>query len=404
MKLTILLAALCAVFALVSGPARAEDALPAPSQFLTDELYAQAAAWPGSDDRALAAVMRKAEAGENITVAVLGGSITQGTISQGSRDGEVPFKLAYAELFRRWWAERFPGVTVRFVNAGIGGTDSYLGLHRLDTDVLSARPDVVLLEYAVNDDGSKPLYKLSYDNLVRRTLEGETRPAVILLFMGQTNGATAQGIQAQIGAAYGLPMVSSHNAFRQAIQSGVYPAHVLSGDQVHPSALGHALTGEILWRYLNGVYARRAELEAPAAFAAPPFTEDRYLAPRILTCDSLTPDDLGTFSKGTGVYCSQYTRGWTNKEGAGGLTATMTFRSLGILFQRTTDGKSGRYTVWVDGEPAGTIDADFPGGWGWAITGQEVFTSDQAREHTVSVTLADGSAGRLILLGFMVSQ
>ena len=165
MKCLILLMAAALLSACVPGSALADNELPALTHYLTEELWQKAVPWDSCDDRALAAVMRKAERGEDITVAVIGGSITEGTISNGSKDGEVPQKLAYAEIFRRWWADRFPQTKVNFVNAGIGGTDSYLGVHRLRMDVLSKKPDVVLVEYAVNDDGSKPLYIGSYDSL-----------------------------------------------------------------------------------------------------------------------------------------------------------------------------------------------------------------------------------------------
>ena len=404
MKCLILLMAAALLSACVPGSALADNELPALTHYLTDELYQKAVPWDGCDDRALAAVMRKAERGEDITVAVIGGSITEGTVSNGSKDSEVPFRLGYAEIFRRWWADRFPQTKVNFVNAGIGGTDSYLGVHRLRMDVTSKKPDVVLVEYAVNDDGSRPLYIGSYDSLVRRILESGTKPAVLLLFMGQTNGATAEGIQSQIGAAYRLPMVSYIGAIKAAMKDGTYPAGVLSGDTVHPSALGHALTGEILWRYLNGVYARKDSLAEPEPFAAEAFTKDKYQNPKLFSGGNLIPDDKGTFTTGTGATCWHYQRGWVNQEGAGGLTVTLTFRNLGILYQRTVDGKSGRYDVLIDGQRAGTIDGRFPNGWGNAITATEIFSGEESAPHTVTVTQADGSDGKLILLGFLTSD
>ena len=404
MRSIMLLALLAALSVCMPNAARAEGDLPTLTNYLSDELYQKAVPWENCDDSALAAVMKKAERGEDITVALIGGSITEGTISNGSKDGEVPFKLAYAEIFRRWWTERFPNVKVSFVNAGIGGTDSYLGVHRLRMDVLSKKPDVVLVEYAVNDDGSKLMYKVSYDSLVRRILESETKPAVLLLFMGQTNGATAEGIQAQIGSAYRLPMVSYIDVIKAAMKDGTYPAKVLSGDTVHPSALGHALTGEILWRYLNGVYARRDSLGEPAPFAAEAFTQDKYQNPKLFSGGNLIPDDKGSFTTGTGSTCWHYQRGWVNQQGAGNFTATLTFRNLGILYQRTVDGKSGKYDILVDGKRVGTIDGHFPNGWGNAITATEIFSGEESAPHTVIVTQADGSDGKLILLGFLTSD
>ena len=404
MKLLMMLTVLmilsgCAVF-----PARAEEALPAPTGYLSDALYLKADAWDTGDNSALAAVMRRAEQGEPITVAVIGGSITEGTVSAGSRDSEVTETHPYADIFRRWWVERFPQAEITFVNAGIGGTDSYLGVHRLRMNVLSKKPDVVLVEFAVNDDGSKLMYRVSYDSLVRRLLEDESRPAVLLLFMGMTNGATAQHVQAAIGSAYRLPMLSYANVIQAAMASGEYPAAVLSGDAVHPSALGHALTGEILWRYLNGVYDGRNGYEAPVAFDTPAVTEDTYRNPRLFSGNNLIPEDRGSFTTGTGATCYHYQRGWVNQQGTGGLTVRLTFRNLGILYQRTIDGTSGKYDILVDGKPVSVIDGHFPGGWGNAITATPVYTSDESMEHTVTVSQAEGSEGKLILLGFLTSD
>ena len=381
-----------------------EETLMPLSAYLTDELYALADRWPSCDDRALAKVMRKAAAGEAVTIAVLGGSITEGTISRGADDAKISPRLPYAELFRRWWAERFPETEIRFINAGIGGTDSYLGLHRVQREVLDFHPDLVLVEFAVNDDGSRLSCQIAYDNLVRTLLLSEDAPAVMLLIMGQTSGATAQDSESNVAYQYKLPVVSYINVIKQMMKEGVYTAEQLSGDVVHPSALGHAITGEILWRYLNGVFAERDSLGEPEPLTRRAVTTDKYHHPAILSARELTPDSLGSFTQGTRL-CRYFPDGWTTLSGEGGLSATMTFRSLGLLYLRTPDGQSGRFEVFVDGERVYTIDADFPGGWGNAITGTEVFSAREAAEHRVELRLAEGSAKtRLYLLGFMVSD
>ena len=142
-----------------------------PTSFLGEGDMELADMWPSCDDRALGAVMRKAEAGEPVSIVCIGGSITQGTISSGAKDnellksGEIPSKGAYADIFFRWWQERFPDTEFNFVNAGIGGTDSYLGVHRLEQDVLKHEPDLVLVEFSVND-GNDNFHKITYDQSV----------------------------------------------------------------------------------------------------------------------------------------------------------------------------------------------------------------------------------------------
>ena len=46
---------------------------------------------------------------------------------------------------------------VKFVKAGVGGTPSELGMLRFDRDVLrdGEKPDIVVVEFAVNDEGDE---------------------------------------------------------------------------------------------------------------------------------------------------------------------------------------------------------------------------------------------------------
>lgn len=48
--------------------------------------------WKGSNEASLAAVMKKAAQGKKVTIAAIGGSITQGTVSAGTGDSEVEEK------------------------------------------------------------------------------------------------------------------------------------------------------------------------------------------------------------------------------------------------------------------------------------------------------------------------
>lgn len=369
--------------------------------FLTEEELETSSPWPSCDDTALAAVMKKAERGEPVTIACIGGSITQGVISSGGKDSEVGFRTMYAELFRKWWEERFPQTQVSFVNAGIGGTDSYLGVHRLQRDVLDYDPDLVLVEYSVND-GDTSFCKKTYDNLVRNILLSENAPAVMLLFMAQTNGATAQSSHVMVGFTYQLPMVSYGDVIKQLMENGRYTAGELAGDEVHPSALGHAITGEILWHYLNKVYENRQNYGEPASFAQSPLTKEAYRNARLADKTNITPDQLGTFVEKKGS--DYFPNGWVCESGEGEITFTATFRNLGLLYLATTDGKSGQFEVFVDGESVRIIDANFVNGWGNAVTGKEVYTSSEEAEHTVTIRKADGSSGDVFwLLSLLMS-
>lgn len=107
------------------------------------------------------------------------------------------------------------------MNAGIGGTSSYLGVHRVQEDLLEQKPDFVIVEFSVND-GNNQFFKISYDNLLRRILLDENEPALLLLFTTQENGTSAQVNDALLGFGYGLPMISYGNAVLPSIEAGEF--------------------------------------------------------------------------------------------------------------------------------------------------------------------------------------
>lgn len=383
--------------------ADAQDGMQAPpTDYVSEELYASADQWGSCDDAALAAVMRKAEAGEPVTIACIGGSITQGTISGGTDDSQVSPKRCYADIYFSWWEQTFPDTDFTFINAGIGATDSYIGVHRVQKDVLDFSPDLVLVEFSVNDADSLT-YKTTYDNLVRRILLADNHPAVMLLFMGQTNGSTAQGSHVMIGFNYKLPMVSYTSLIQDMMTQEVYDAKQLSGDEVHPSALGHAITGEILWKYLNAVYSQRNELPEPQEFDMDAVTREVYLNASILDSTAITPTALGSFEESS--IFQPFPNDWTSETGEGGIVFEASFQRLGILYHRTVDGLSGQFDVLIDGERVATLNADFTGGWGNCAEAREVFAADAVEQHTVEIRRAQDSTGDVFtILGLMTAQ
>lgn len=109
----------------------------------------------------------------------------------------------------------------------------------------------------------------------------------------------------------------------------------------------------------------------------------------------------GTSAQDTGEY---FPNGWICEEGDGGLTVTLRYRNLGILYLATIDGKSGSFDILIDGESVRSINADFAGGWGNAVTAAEVYTSDEEAEHTVTIKKTEGTEKELFwLLGFLIS-
>ncbi|MCR5153319.1 MAG: SGNH/GDSL hydrolase family protein [Lachnospiraceae bacterium] len=380
------------------------------TDFVSEEDYKKASPWQVCNNNKIAEVMAKAESGDKVTIAVLGGSITQGTLAKGTKDTALSLKQTpYADIFFEWWKEYFPNTEIVTVNAGIGGTNSYLGVHRVEEDVLSYKPDLVLIEYSVND-GADFWHKKSYENLVRRLLKSEECPALMLLFMAQTNGTSAQSQHVLVGFNYELPMVSYADVMKKMLADETYTKEDLSGDGTHPSALGHAIVGELLWKYLNNVYESYkmsccGVWEAPAIVNGKPLTKDCYLDSCLLSADDIEPVSYGAFYRDDTIW--SWPSAWTTKTGEDSIVFKTRFRNLGLLFYKTTTGKPGKYDVYVDGVKTAAINADFTNGWGSYAYSQEVFVSGEGedKEHTVEIKLSEDSEGtELSIIRLMVSH
>jgi hypothetical protein len=196
---------------------------------LTPEIIARSQLSTGDFAR-LSNVFARARRGEPITIGVIGGSITVGAFATAAQN-------SYSGRLLAWWRENFPHCDIRLINAGLGGTGSMYGALRAQKDLLSSRPDFVVVEFAVNDnwtDGE------AFEGLVRQILAQPNTPAVLLLFMMWEKGGNDQDMQAKVGAHYRLPMVSFRDALWPEMAAGRLKWSDYIVDNVHPTDAGHA--------------------------------------------------------------------------------------------------------------------------------------------------------------------
>lgn len=366
------------------------------SKGLTDAMYERAVVSEGNKAR-LAKAMKKAANGEDITVGVIGGSITQGSSATDHNN-------CYAELFHKYWVEKFPQSNVNFVNAGIGGTNSYLGVHRVDTQLLDSKPDAVIVEFSVNDT-DKLMNKYSYDSLVRKILNCDSQPAVMLLFTTQEDGTSLWETHKEIGAAYDLPMLSYRAVVYPEVSAGTLDWKDISPDNIHPNDEGHKLIGQLVSRYLDSVYDDLDNIDdSSVAFDIPAYTADYYKDAKMLGASDITPREISGFEQGgNSVYPELFPDNFVT-EGEGYLKFETECKCLGFFYLKKVDGKGGKYDVYVDGERKGTLDADFKGGWGNYGETQQILISKDSEKHTVEIKLAEGSTNTsLTILGIMES-
>ena len=204
--------------------------------------YSKALAVNGNHDRLLK-VMERADRGDKLTVAFLGGSITEGSVASND-------KSCYAYLTYRWWCNTFPDAKINYVNAGIGGTPSLLGNGRCNEDILNFEPDVVYIEFSVNDVDLPNVSEI-YEGLLRKVLYSKSNPAVVVINNGFYNdGRTVQDVHNKLASYYGIPAISIVDTLVACTLDGRIPIRDITPDDLHPNDRGHILLAGVI-RYVQ---------------------------------------------------------------------------------------------------------------------------------------------------------
>ncbi len=364
-------------------------------------MYQRAVDLPEGDLSRLAQVMKKAGLGEEITIGFIGGSITEGR-------GASSAQSCYASLVYSWWQQAFPQTKINMVNAGVGGTSSYLGVHRVDTELLAYKPDLVFMEFAVNDTYTE-FCACSYENLIRKILASDSSPALVLLFATNEYGSSSQDIEAALGEYYKLPMISYGNAVMPEIEAGSFAWTDIAEDVVHPNDMGHYIFARIITMYLEQIYSRADSIETDAerrlGYELPEAcTPQIYQNAHIENASTIEP----VYETGYGIYNFNYhfTDNWYALEDNAFIAFNVEAENIGILYQRTVEGSFGQYDVYVDGVYMATLDGDYVELYGTETDTAEIYKSpeNQTAAHNITIVKNPESVNTdFVIIGLLLS-
>ncbi len=235
----------------------------------------------------------KLESASEVRVAYLGGSIT-------AQEGWRPKTLA-------WFRDKFPAAKIGEINAAIGGTGSDLGVFRLRQDVLAQKPDLLFVEFAVNDGGAEParIYR-AMEGIVRQTWRDNPATDICYVYTLAGNmletlkeGRFPQAASAmeKVADHYGIPSI--HMGLEVALLDKAGKL-VFKGEKPKTETERKALDGKILFSqdavhpypdtghqlYLEAVVRSMAKIQAvgkPGPHALPaPFLTDNWEAARLI--------------------------------------------------------------------------------------------------------------------------
>ena len=367
---------------------------------LTENMIADSRYNEGNKVR-LANVIKKLQNGEEVTVAYIGGSITQGT-SAGSAK-------CYARLTTDWLEQQFPNSKINYVNAGIGATGSFIGASRVDKDVLSHDPDLVFVEFSVNDTTQHTqLNKQSYAALLRRIWAHSTSPAIVTIAMTQQNGTSFQEQHGEIVKMFDLPMISYKNTILNVIDKGHITWKDISDDDIHPNTPGHKLLSQLITIYLQDVIDDVDNISGEESnFNVDSDLGMMYMDLQYLNAGDITPTSIGGFEVMDSF--SNFYNVWYVRKRDGQFTDD---DAIEFEFEGTNVdllvGRLRKYftqaDVYVDDELVKTIDCDFTGGWGDYVDFVNVVSGLENGKHTLKIAPRSQSTNVFFYLaGVLVS-
>ena len=285
----------------------------------------------GNVDR-LAAKLEAAENGESLTLAYLGGSITEGK--------------KYSSPFTNYVKTTFAKGQFTEVNAGLSGTSSVVGMVRSQNDIFSKNPDILFLEFSVNDH-EDIMYKKCYESLVKQALQQPNDCAVVILINRSKGGFSSQEQMAAIGENYNVPIISMDDALSQAFNSGFLKPDDYFTDEYHPHDNGGKLVADCL------AYFFRQAMKSENRGNGYKLPSTTVYGDDFIGCVNTDPSKISGFNAGSFSADKGYGPlpfGYSNsKNGNTPMTFKTTGKGLIIVFKANSNGM-GNIIVTVNGK------------------------------------------------------
>lgn len=154
---------------------------------------------------------------------------------------------AYPELTLQSLSEKYPNAVINVIKTCIGGENAVQGAERFITDVLNYKPDILFIDYALNDRGvGLEKAKQAWQSMIKKALAQNIKVVLCTptpdLKENITDTTTLLYQHTQqiiaLAAQYHIAVVDSYNAFRKLAVAGKNLEDYMSQFN-HPNAKGH---------------------------------------------------------------------------------------------------------------------------------------------------------------------
>lgn len=335
--------------------------------------------------------MRK---GEDLTVIALGGSITTGFAANPAGAN------GWAGKTGAWLVNlgKENNSKVTFLNQGVSGTDSAFAIARLQDHVISKNPDLLLLEFAMNDQWLETkTRKRTYESIIRSVLS-KTDAAILVLFVNERKApfSSNQAEQQTICEYYHLPYVSWKDSLF-ATGKKDFEGFFDGEEGIHPNNAGHAKIAEFMIGKLEDVFNNlpaESDIPTPCKEIPKVLSDCGFENVVYYTKDNISPLTNTGWVEGSPVH-NEWTahgnshQGWQSKTAGAEITFEVTGSAVGITYCESDQFRDP--IAWVEFEngktstkiPLNCYQSYRKGYYGWAY--KELVNTDTVQKFIVHV-------------------
>jgi lysophospholipase L1-like esterase len=320
---------------------------------------------PPSQLESVRSFHKRAEQGGTFDVVFFGGSLTFGA------NASDPTVTSYRGRMMSYLLKKYPKANITFHDAAIGGSGSNLGIFRLERDVMAFKPDLVFLDFTVNDGEDKDVPTLAaYEHIVRKVI-GSGAALVPAMFcfkyhMLDQNKAVdltkplplGHEQHAKLLAAYHLPVANAFQGMQDALKSGkitIDQAWPLDG--AHPCDEGYG----IFFDTVRDTYEKATKDDAPTQILAEkPVHDELYptVTRQILVNNPLPEGWKREITRRTSMWFDGLSSRWMTDVATANIVDGKAPAPLEVKFKGSMvglfgerDGLSLSFNAFIDGKP-----------------------------------------------------
>lgn len=355
---------------------------------------------------------------KSLNISYIGGSVTGAVGASTDENG-------WAFLVTKYLKQKYPNANITESNMGVGGTGSYLGMARFNNNIIENKPDLLFIEFAINDrynDIPEEQTKQNIEYMINSVYKSNPYADIVFVLITDKNviGTEFESLKTikSVAEYYGLPTVDVGQAMWKELNGSIDNWDEYYSDGVHPSDAGHKVYADTVFEKMEEIMINGGKLKCKLPEET--MCENGFTNVELLTRDTFGPFKWGTLDDEVyGAYwwfdsdiyeksgCplrTSYARCFSKilpkyiypKYDGATLEFTVTGNNIGII-GTIKEGQS--ITVTLDGNETKTIN----GTSNVAMTEYPLWNSLENTEHTVKI-VANGDGPYIALAAVVVGN